>query len=70
MYLIPEDGQCDQNMKHVLMGLGKFVMVDEHVYQFLKPCTFGSQINTYQAQSHPITEWIFIKHPITEWIFI
>jgi len=60
MYLIPKDGQCDQNMKHVLKGLGKFVMVDEYVYQFLISCIFGSQINAYQAQSHPITEWIFI----------
>lgn len=56
MYLIPEDGQCDQNMKHVLMGLGKFVVVDDYVYQFLIPSIFGSQINAYQAQSHPITE--------------
>jgi hypothetical protein len=60
MYLIPGDGQGDQNMKHVLMGLRKFVVVDEYVYLFLIPCIFGSQINAYQVQSHPITEWIFI----------
>jgi len=49
MYSIPEDGQCDQNMKHVLVGLGKFVVVDEYIYQFLIPCIFGPQINAYQA---------------------
>jgi len=31
MYLIPEDGQYDRNMWHVLMGLITFVVVDGNV---------------------------------------
>jgi hypothetical protein len=32
MYLIPEDGQSDQNMQHVLTGSIKFVLVNSNKY--------------------------------------
>jgi hypothetical protein len=69
---MPEDGQYDQNMQHVLTGLIKFVVVDGNMYlSFNKYCHF-QHLPDYKKRENGAAQWrcagVFYSKDICLWL--